>query len=396
MKDLQPLPPLGMDSSAIDEDFRRHLGHTLGCDEKGADDREKYEALALAVRDRLMERWKSTQQGYRNAGCKRAYYLSLEFLMGRALGNAVLNLGLDNAVNIALYEYGKPSLGANTGFVKQLAPLTNDLDAVSEALFALHTNGGSEYAGHVIQDAVKNLAWDKDDASLKMVFIAGNESFSQGPTDFREAISDAAEKGIVVNTIYCGNEGSEEYAGWQEGARLARGKTMSIDHNAVVQHIASPHDAEIARLSQELNSTYIAYGRGGNEKKARQVKQDKNVASDMRMSVGRAKSKVSGQYRNSSWDLVDAASEGADIGEMEEDALPAEMQGMSKSARRDHVAKTAKKRKALARKLRTLTEKRERFVAKTRKATPASAPTLKEGLMKVATEQAEAKGYKKK
>ncbi len=106
MKDLQPLPPLGMDSSAIDEDFRRHLGHTLGCDEKGADDREKYEALALAVRDRLMERWKSTQQGYRNAGCKRAYYLSLEFLMGRALGNAVLNLGLDNAVNIALYEYG--------------------------------------------------------------------------------------------------------------------------------------------------------------------------------------------------------------------------------------------------------------------------------------------------
>ena len=304
--------------------------------------------------------------------------------------------GAPPELSIALYEYGKPSLGANTGFVKQLAPLTNDLDAVSEALFALHTNGGSEYAGHVIQDAVKNLAWDKDDASLKMVFIAGNESFSQGPTDFREAISDAAEKGIVVNTIYCGNEGSEEYAGWQEGARLARGKTMSIDHNAVVQHIASPHDAEIARLSQELNSTYIAYGRGGNEKKARQVKQDKNVASDMRVSVGRAKSKVSGQYRNSSWDLVDAASEGADIGEMEEDALPAEMQGMSKSARRDHVAKTAKKRKALARKLRTLTEKRERFVAKTRKAAPASAPTLKEGLMKVATEQAEAKGYKKK
>ncbi len=106
MKDLQPLPPLGMDSSSIDEDFRRHLGHTLGCDEKGADDREKYEALALAVRDRLMERWKSTQQSYEKAGCKRAYYLSLEFLMGRALGNAVLNLGLDNAVNIALYEYG--------------------------------------------------------------------------------------------------------------------------------------------------------------------------------------------------------------------------------------------------------------------------------------------------
>jgi len=106
MKDLQPLPPLGMDSSALDQDFRRHLGHTLGCVETRADKREKYTALAMAVRDRLMERWKNTQQSYEKSDCRRAYYLSLEFLMGRAMGNAVLNLGLDNTANVALYEYG--------------------------------------------------------------------------------------------------------------------------------------------------------------------------------------------------------------------------------------------------------------------------------------------------
>lgn len=104
MKNLKPLAPLEMNSAAIDHDFRRHLGHTLGCD-TDADEREKYEALALAVRDRMMERWTSTRRRHAESGCKRAYYMSLEFLMGRALGNAMLNLNLESAVKEALQHY---------------------------------------------------------------------------------------------------------------------------------------------------------------------------------------------------------------------------------------------------------------------------------------------------
>lgn len=106
MKNVQPLPPLGMDGSSIDHDVRRHLGHTLGCVEADADSRQMYEALALTVRDRLMERWKATKAQQESGSCKRAYYLSLEFLMGRALGNSVLNLDLEASVKEALYEYG--------------------------------------------------------------------------------------------------------------------------------------------------------------------------------------------------------------------------------------------------------------------------------------------------
>ena len=106
MKKVQALPPLGMDGSAIDQDFRRHLGHSLGCSETEAESREFYEALALSVRDRLMERWKATRQEQETGGSRRAYYLSLEFLMGRALGNAMLNLNLEQSVKSALYEYG--------------------------------------------------------------------------------------------------------------------------------------------------------------------------------------------------------------------------------------------------------------------------------------------------
>lgn len=106
MKNIKALAPLEMDSPAIDHDFRRHLGHTLGCGESESDAREKYEALALSVRDRMMERWTATRKQHRDTGCRRAYYMSLEFLMGRALGNATLNLNLESAVKEALYGYG--------------------------------------------------------------------------------------------------------------------------------------------------------------------------------------------------------------------------------------------------------------------------------------------------
>ena len=106
MKKVQALPPLEMDAAAVDHDFRRHLGRTLGSIESEAELREHYEALALSVRDRLMERWKTTRIAQETGGSKRAYYLSLEFLMGRALGNAMLNLDIEDSVKSALYEYG--------------------------------------------------------------------------------------------------------------------------------------------------------------------------------------------------------------------------------------------------------------------------------------------------
>ena len=100
------LAPLDMSGAAIDHDFRRHLGHTLGVQLDTVEESERYEALALTVRDRMMERWTATRERHAGSGCKRAYYLSLEFLMGRALGNALLNLNLEDAVKEALYGFG--------------------------------------------------------------------------------------------------------------------------------------------------------------------------------------------------------------------------------------------------------------------------------------------------
>ena len=65
-----------------------------------------YQATAHSVRDRLIERWTDTQQFYASRDCKRTYYLSLEFLVGRSMGNAVSNLGLRGAYAEALRQLG--------------------------------------------------------------------------------------------------------------------------------------------------------------------------------------------------------------------------------------------------------------------------------------------------
>ena len=105
-KELFQLPPLGMDADALALDIRRYFGTFLGRDRHCRSTHYPYQALALSLRDRLMERWKRTRFAYEEHDAKHAYYLSLEFLMGRTLNNALLNLGLDQPVQPALARLG--------------------------------------------------------------------------------------------------------------------------------------------------------------------------------------------------------------------------------------------------------------------------------------------------
>ena len=87
-------------------DFERHLRYTLARDRYTATDRDRYYALARAVRDRLIERWMATQQTHHKQNVKRVYYLSLEFLIGRLLGNNVINLQMEDTCREAMRQEG--------------------------------------------------------------------------------------------------------------------------------------------------------------------------------------------------------------------------------------------------------------------------------------------------
>lgn len=103
---LYEAPTLDMGVDALAEDIKRYYGIHLAQDKGCASGHYLYSALALTLRDRLFERMKQTKHTYAETHCKQAYYLSMEFLMGRALGNAALNLGLEDHLKKALVELG--------------------------------------------------------------------------------------------------------------------------------------------------------------------------------------------------------------------------------------------------------------------------------------------------
>ena len=95
-----------MSVEGLKEDFAWHLRYSLAKGDGRATERDQYTAFANAVRDRIVERWIGTQEKYLSENTKRVYYLSLEFLMGRLLGNNVINLKADQLCRDALKEYG--------------------------------------------------------------------------------------------------------------------------------------------------------------------------------------------------------------------------------------------------------------------------------------------------
>ncbi len=103
---IMKMPPLGTDAISVMEDFRRYFGHTLGWDRATLSGFPVYSSLAATLRDRLIERWRHTQRAYDECDCKQAYYLSLEFLMGRAMGNAMLNLDMVQETEEAMRNFG--------------------------------------------------------------------------------------------------------------------------------------------------------------------------------------------------------------------------------------------------------------------------------------------------
>jgi hypothetical protein len=269
-------------------------------------------------------------------------------------------------LEVALFEYGKNNLSATDGYVRMIQPLTTDLDKISEELFALRTDGGEEYCGWVIKDATEKLAWSRSPEDFKAIFIAGNEPFTQGPVSYAQACKAAIEKGILVNTIHCGDEATGVASQWKHGALLAEGKYMFIDHNRAVVHFEAPQDQEIARLGVELNKTYVPFGAAGKESLGRQAVQDANsiALASQGSALNRALFKSSVQYCNVAWDLVDACKAGnVDLAKMTKDELPVEMQKMSTEERKAFVRAKTEERTKLQEKISHLNAERSKYVA---------------------------------
>ncbi len=270
-------------------------------------------------------------------------------------------------LRVALFEYGNTNLPVSEGYLRQVVPLEDDLDVLSEALFGLSTKGGDEYCGQVIDEAITRLDWASESGTYRVVFIAGNEEFTQGSVDYQDACRRAVKQGIIINTIHCGDYDVGVADQWQLGAQLAGGEFFNIDQDRAVVHIRCPQDPRIIFLSDELNDTYLWFG--SSEKRGEyfqnQMTQDSNASMlSSSVAVGRSLTKSSRIYNNCRRDLVDALEvDDSFLLTLPVDQLPDIMQRMTKQERAEYVREMTDKRTELKKEISELAVERELFLA---------------------------------
>ncbi len=284
-----------------------------------------------------------------------------------AIVNEVANLkyqGNAPSLEIAMYDYGNQSLNIKDNYIRQQLNFTKDLDLVSEKLFGLSTNGGDEFCGAVIQKSLNDLAWSPEANDLKLIYIAGNEPFNQGPISYKEACVLAKSKGVIVSTVFCGpyEEGVRTF--WQDGATCSGGDFFNINSDQAISYIATPYDSIIQSYNYKLNDTYVSFGFNGTMKKSNQAKEDHNATTlnDAVMSE-RAATKATSYYWNGDWDLVDAmAADSTVLNNLKPEDRVDELKGKTDEEIKILVEEKSKERLRVQKEISELTQKRLSYI----------------------------------
>ena len=305
-------------------------------------------------------------------------------------------------IEVALYEYGNTGLKEADGWVRQVLPFTRDLDRVSQELFSLKTNGGDEYCGWVIKDAVNDLKWSPKYDVYKAIFIAGNEPFTQGPVDFHQSVAAAKAKGIFVNTIYCGSRQQGVAEQWLAGAQAADGDYANIDQEAAVYTVAAPQDTKISELSAKLDDTTVAYGARGEAKIAARANVSKGIsfaggaaAVSERAAFKAAAPAASMAAEEADWDAVSALESGAVKREdIKKEQLPDNLKKMDKKELDAYLDNQLAERKKIKEQINKLQAERKVYIAAEEKKQAGGARTLDMAVIATIHKQATKRGYK--
>ncbi len=299
-------------------------------------------------------------------------------------------------LRVALLTYGNDGHQAEDGWVRIDTPLTEDLDLVSQKLFALSTNGGREFVGRVIDRATTALHWSTQPEAMKWIVVAGNESADQDSrVPFRGACQRAIGRDILINSIFCGPPTHADAPGWREIAKLADGHYANIDQSQGTVVMASPFDDVLTALSTDLNGTYLAFGPMGREGRENQREQDDNARSlNQAASAGRAATKA-GKLYFCSWDLLDAsAREGFVLEDLPQEELPEVMRPMAPAARKAYLERMRTSRARMQKEIGVLAAKRNDWVQKQMLARGLDESQSFDGALRRALrEQVRAKGF---
>ena len=255
-------------------------------------------------------------------------------------------------------------------YVTKLFELTTDLDEVHKNLKEFKADGGGdtpESVNQAINESVVKFKWSKDKDTLRIIFLVGDAPPHMDYADdvkYPESCKLAADRGIIINTVLCGND-LEAKRVWQELCAKAGGTFAQIAQDGGVQAIDTPFDKDLAEINGKLLKTNVCWGyerdrKAGEEKAA--AAESLPAAGGLAADSAGFRSKASRLAAN---DLLDDLKEGrVKLGDIKDDQLPDDLKKMKPEERKAHVEKLQKDREDLKKKALDLDKKRLDFIAK--------------------------------
>ena len=290
-------------------------------------------------------------------------------------------------------------------YVTKIVDLSDDLDSVYAKLMDFEANGGGdtpESVNKALYDAVHNMSWSQEDQAYQVIFLIGDAPPHMDYNEVRypQIVASALEKGIVINTIQCGDIPSA-IEPWTQIASLGHGIFFQVEQAGGSVAYTTPFDEEIADLSAKLDDTRLYYGTEEEKEKMRgkvaatdKLHAGASIASRARRGVFNVSA---GGRTNLLGDneLVAAVASGSiDLNELEEDALPEALKPMARAEQEAFVAELAEERADLQRQIRELSQDRDGYLAKKVDAAGGLKDSLDQKIYDAVKEQAGEAGLK--
>lgn len=289
-------------------------------------------------------------------------------------------------------------------YVTKMVDLSEDLDTNYGTLMGFQAGGGGDHPESVnkgLYDAVNGMSWSNDDDTYRVIFLVGDappQTRYQDEMQFPEIVKMAQSKGIIINTIQCGNNG-DTVKPWKQIAQLAQGDFFQVTQSGGAVAVSTPYDERIASLSRELDETRLFYG----NRKAKEAKSRKRAATKLFNESASASSIARKAEFNSTKsgshnfadesELVDAVSSGrVELSSIAEAELPEELQSLDKDQQKLILEEKAQKRKDLQEEIVTLGKQRSDYVLAELKKTGADKDSIDNKIYQAVKAQAADKG----
>ncbi len=260
-------------------------------------------------------------------------------------------------------------------YITTVTPLTDDLDAVYGKLMAFSAAGGGdtpESVNQALSEGVTRLAWNPDPAVYKVMFLVGDAPPHMdyaNDVPYSQTCTAAVKAGIVINTIQCGGA-SDTKAIWQDIAQRSEGTYAQVEQDGGAVDVATPYDADMARLSALVEGTRVYYGDERQQMVAKaRVDAAKEACANAPVSAVAARAAYNAcpagaaNFTGRQELVADDAAGAVQVGALASDQLPVEWRDLDAGARTAKLAELAARRQQLQEQISGLQKQRGAYIA---------------------------------